>query len=626
MIGFSDLNENQTVGFSWDTGPLLLLAGPGSGKTAVLTLRVARLIQEDEDNSALALTFTNKAAAEMRQRVERLLQRRTNRARLCTFHKFAADLLRQHGSHIGIRPNFDLLTQREDRLVFLDEAIGNLPGSPQGIPTDRSNLLATIDRLFAEGYSGQGSSTSLVRSPDWMPGLFREYCDVLIRSNRCDYGGLLHFATRLLRANPSVAELTQMTWDYVCVDEFQDTNKAQYELLRLITPDRKANLFVVADDDQIIYQWNGASPKRFRELKQDYDLQVCQLPESYRCPPAIVCHANSLIAHNPGRSSKQALVSLKEMPPNSATPVRFKACDSIRDEAAFVGSEIRDWDLPPGDCAVLGRTNRLIREAAGELRSNGHEVYVHHPKSSFESPALQVIIEALRLAKLRHDRVVLASLCRAWQRLTSGTIEPHAIGGAAGLNGGDFLRAWVDAVAARQEDEYGSWADRIGSDLLDGLNFTRFIERCLDDPLIVPTDPESKAEFDEELDTFKQIHEDILMDLGPRPTLSNYLQQLDLMSKAPSPTGSEIQCLTIHGSKGLEFNHVFLVGMSQGVFPAYFAVKKGATSAQMQEERRNLFVAITRTKCTLTLTRSREYRGYRREPSQFLAEMGLGAS
>ena len=147
------------------------------------------------------------------------------------------------------------------------------------MPADRRNLLSVVDRLFAESYDGSEQAPWLVRTPTWVPWLYESYCDALVAGNRLDFGSLLHFARRLLEEKPGVARVLRLGWTHVCVDEFQDTNKAQYDLLRLIAPERSHNLFVVADDDQIIYQWNGASPERLQDLRRDYEMDVIQLPE-----------------------------------------------------------------------------------------------------------------------------------------------------------------------------------------------------------------------------------------------------------------------------------------------------------------------------------------------------------
>jgi DNA helicase-2/ATP-dependent DNA helicase PcrA len=297
-IDLDSLNENQRKAVLWQDGPLLVLAGPGSGKTLVLTLRVARLLGKRRDASVLALTFTTKAAAEMRERVDRLLGQRGDRAHLCTFHSFATDILRQHGSHLGLRPDFSLLTQIEDRIAILDGIASNLADEGHLLPTDRKNLLDLVDRLFAESYDGGPEAPSLIRTPAWVPLMFAAYCDALVAANRLDFGSLLHFTRRLLLTQRGVARVLRVGWTHVCVDEFQDTNKAQYDLLRLLVAETQPNLFVVGDDDQIIYQWNGASPERLHALRRDYKMEVVQLPENYRCPPEIIGLANKLIVHN----------------------------------------------------------------------------------------------------------------------------------------------------------------------------------------------------------------------------------------------------------------------------------------------------------------------------------------
>ena len=627
MITFENLNENQRRAVEWKDGPLLVLAGPGSGKTGVLTLRVARLIEEDEDASALALTFTNKAAAEMRERVDDLLGEHSERAHLCTFHSFATDVLGQHGSHLGIRPDFQPLARDDDRIAILEEVIRALPDGGDELPSDRNNLLKLIDRLFSESYVGQGDSASLASTPDWLPGLFRRYCDALVTANQLDFGSLLYFAARLLRNKPAVARVVRLGWTHVCVDEFQDTNRAQYDLLRLLAPARRHNLFVVADDDQIIYQWNGASPRRFRDLRSDYDVRTLELPESYRCPPAIVALANRLVARNTRRISDRRTVAVRDHDGTYPAVVRCEVLPTPEREAEFVADDIEDRGLRPGDCVVLGRTNRLIRSAADTLSHAGYEACVPRKKSEFDSPALNVLVEALRLANSRHDRVVLRRICLAWEGLTSVAIEPQAVSAAAALVGGDFLRAWVDVAGAASAGGSEVMLDKLRSELVDALRFPETVERFLDGEWRAWNGDDLGEDGDdpveEEIRTWKALHRDIVSEYGSNMSLNTYLQQMDLSSKSPPPPANAIRCMTVHGAKGLEFGHVYLIGMAQEVFPFYRALQAGQASTQVEEERRSCFVAITRARETLTLTRARTYYGYSKPPSQFLSEMGL---
>ena len=267
--------------------------------------------------------------------------------------------------------------------------------------------------------------------------------------------------------------MVRLGWTHICVDEFQDTNRAQYNLLRLIAPGRRHNLFVVADDDQIIYQWNGASPRRFDDLRRDYELETIQLPESYRCPPEIVDRANRLIRHNTRLVTSRKIVSVREARVPYPDIIRQAVVGRQIEEAEFVGRDIRERGLAPADCVVLGRTNRLVQLAAEGLQSAGLEAFVPQRRTEFDSPVPSVLVEALRLANSRHDRVVLRRICRQWERMTGVAIEPHAVGAAAALAGGDFLRAWADAAAAVEAEEGRAALQRIRADLVDGTGIPR---------------------------------------------------------------------------------------------------------------------------------------------------------
>ena len=629
------LNENQRKAVLWNDGPLLVLAGPGSGKTRVLTHRVARILEEDDESSVLALTFTNKAAVEMRERVERLLGQRASRARLCTFHSFATDILRQHGSHVGLRPDFSLLVQDEDRIAVLEDVVADLRSDGEPLPSDRWNLLRFVDRLFAESYDGGERAASLDRSPTWVSPLYRGYCDALVSGNRLDFGSLLYFARRLLSEKPGVGRLVRLGWTHVCVDEFQDTNKAQYDFLRLIAPQRTHNLFVVADDDQVIYQWNGASPERLAHLRRDYNMSVVQLPECYRCPPSIVTVANRLIAYNVERmSSKLSLTASADMEHRGTNGIRCRAFESPEAEATFIPKDIRSRGLTAAECVVLGRTAKLLSDVVVALTNAKTDAVLMRRKDDFESPAIRVLVEALRLANARHDREILRRLCVAWTELSDRALESGAVAAAAALSGGDFLRTWTDAASATVSDSLKTVVARIRSGLVDDLAFREIVEWFLDQgwkswtandymgSAVAQGTGEDRG-LAGELEAWRELHEDMIQEYGVHNlTLNVYLQQMDLMSKVPPPKPDTVRCMTVHGSKGLEFEHVYLIGMAQEVFPSFQALRNGAASREVEEERRNCFVAITRAERSLTLTRSEEYYGYAKEPSQFLEEMG----
>lgn len=612
------LNQNQQRAVEWTEGALLVLAGPGSGKTLVLTLRAARLLQENSDASVLALTFTTKAANEMRERLDKLMGGRADRAHLCTFHSFAGDILRQHGSHVGIQPDFSLITLDEDRVALLERVIGGLPGDTSAIPADRKNLLVLLDRLFSESYGGEVNAVGMAHTPPWIPEFFRHYCDALQQSNRLDYGGLIHFARKLLSQNPGVARLTRLAWRFICVDEFQDTNRAQYDLLRLVVAGQRPNLFVVADDDQIIYQWNGASPERLQALRGEFGMEVVQLPENFRCPPVIIQLANSLIEHNRTRSAdKKQLVARKPAEDSPVLKVQF--FDSEEAEVASISAAIKTIGWLAEDCAVLARSTKLLERAAQELSNSGLTPYLAQRKNEFECASIRWMHRALRLANARHDRELLRRVCVAWQAFTEVVIEVNEVEALAVLNGGDFLRAWVAAASAKiNSEQFGELLNQVHHDLVERLKFVELLEwfwtqNWLADPLEA-----------EEMTTWQELHGALIREHAPENvSLHLYLQEIDLKSKAPTQLPGSIPCLTVHGAKGLEFKHVFLIGMADEVFPSYQAINKGATSREMEEERRNCFVAITRVQETLHISWAQAYNGYSKKPSRFLREMGF---
>ena len=222
--------------------------------------------------------------------------------------------------------------------------------------------------------------------------LFSRYCQMLVTANRLDFGSLLYFARRLLAEKSGVARVVRLGWTHVGVDEFQDTNRAQYDLLRLIAPGRRARLFIVGDEDQIIYQWNGANPERLAQLRRDYDLHVVQLPECYRCPASIIVLANRLIVHNARRfPNKSPLQASRADGHGDANDVRYETFASPDEEAAFIPKDISNRGLNGSECVVLGRTAKLLGRAASALVDAGIEACMTPRKTDFESPAIALM-------------------------------------------------------------------------------------------------------------------------------------------------------------------------------------------------------------------------------------------
>ncbi len=632
-LDLSLLNANQQTAVTWEKGPLLVLAGPGSGKTKVLTTRIVRLVSESPDKRfrILGLTFTTKAADEMRSRIDTLISDGRDRVALATFHSFAADVLRQHGSHVGFRPDFVILNQTADREAVLLDAIREC--AREGIETDESDvkLLPFLDRLL-DTCTHSDEVRNRVRDPelaDKAAALFAQYRLELEKTNRLDFPCLLSKAIELLESKPAVARLLRTTYTRVCVDEFQDTNYSQYRFLRAIVGGAPRDLFVVADDDQIIYQWNGASPERLLELRNDYKMSVVQLPANYRCPPAVIDLANKLIQHNDSRSAdKQPLIAIK--PEDRADSVRLQRFDDAAEEVAWVATDIAGrGPMVHGKCVVLARTKKVLEAAAEALQAAGVTPALHVRKDEFESAAFRWLHSILRLANARGDREQVRRACKAFYTIDGLDLRVEQVLASAAVTGGDLLRAWFEETLAKEalSDLSREFLSALRTRIVSRLDFQGFISTSLDWFRQLHADDgrdlEALGDFQAEEAMWRELVQTIGDRLGDGMTLEAFLQEMDLAPKVPPPPPNATRCLTIHSSKGMEFEHVYLVGLVEDQLPSFQAVKKGPQSRELQEERRNCFVAITRAQLSLTLTYAGRYSGWQKSPSRFLCEMGL---
>lgn len=628
------LNASQTEAALWNDGPLLVLAGPGSGKTKTLTARVARLIEESAGESfrILCLTFTKKAATEMRERLFNIVPGARNRALLSTFHSFATDILRQHGSHFDLTPEFEILERSEQVSIIK----GLLASSEEGFSriVSAEKALESLEFLF-RGLVPDERVASLLKDAEvgkQLAGLFVAYKQALRDQNALDYGAILYFCEELLTARPRLARQLRTVYKYICVDEFQDTNLAQYQLLRALMPERDANVFIVGDDDQIIYQWNGASPARINKLERHYDLKIIQLPENYRCPAEVVDIANALIEHNGERAAgKSPLKSMRGQAETS--PISIDSFDDEDKEAAWVAKQISECiqrKVLPHEIVVLARNTKLLDRIGAALASVGVEAHVQRRKSQFESAPLRLVLSALKLAIVRSDKDISATLTKALSDCIGSSIEPDALAAWSAQTNGDHLEAFVQLVSnnldvpaevsmAIKTLANGHYSDFVGS-VFSYCDAQEAIE-------LREKGSEAYADYPAE----REIWRGILRDLGGESDayalpLGQFLQELALANKSPEAPSSAIRCLTVHASKGMEFRHVYLVGMAEDQLPSFQAKKAGDDSREMQEERRNCFVAITRTMESLTLTYAARYNGWRKPPSRFLGEMGLLAT
>jgi len=637
-IDLSTLNENQRQAVEWEEGPLLVLAGPGSGKTRVLTYRIARLLENSPGKhfKILGLSLTNKATGDMRTCIKGLVSNTRERILLTTFHSFCADILRQHGHHIGLRPDFTILSQEADREAVLHEAIllaikekGQIEATPQRFMPFFNYLLEHCVAI-EEVESLLVKNNVEVEKAQILATIYRNYRFCLKETNNLDFTSLIIEALELLINKPAIKKLIQRIYTHICVDEFQDTNLAQYQLIKQLVRSDSPNLFIVADNDQTLYPWNGASPERLQELRHDFEIKELQLPENYRCPVKVIEIANRLIVNNLSRSqNKPELLSAKAHSGNVS--LRIKHFSTYHEEIDWVA---KDMALRPTseriESVVLARSRKLLDGVVQALQNNGLNGYVPIRKDEFQSAPMQWLHAILRLANSRQDRKQLWRICKAFYRLEGIKLNVEEIISNAAITEGDYLRSWRNMVLKRFE--LSKPCRKIITDdvskLLDYMNFLNLVKNAFDWfdglPLTDFNVEEAFNDYQQEKSVWNSLYTHIKANYGEEQlSLHLLLQELDLNSKTPAPPKNAIRCYTIHAAKGLEFKHVYLIGLVEEQLPSWGAVKTGKNSSEIQEERRNCFVAITRTEISLTLSYADNYFGWTKKPSRFLQEMGL---
>jgi DNA helicase-2/ATP-dependent DNA helicase PcrA len=632
------MNAAQRTAVEWGKGPVLVLAGPGSGKTRVLTCRIARLLNSSggESYRILGLTFTNKAADEMRTRVAALVPGQESRLFLGTFHSFCAEVLRQHGTHLGIRPNFEIYSQTSDLEAILSDVVDRLSKSSQVVSDLDKKTLPVIHRL-----------KSLLIFPDECRQAFQdaefgerisivypEYERELSARNVLDFPSLILRTFELFKRFPAFARRYRTVYPCVCVDEFQDTNIAQYQLLRMILGDGSPDLFIVADDDQIIYQWNGASHQRLQQLVADYNPTLVQLPVNYRCPAEIVALANKLIQHNSFRTpGKQALVSAQGTGGDGAVRL-LRGFDDSRREAAVVAKDIKGRHAADFSAVVgIARTRRLLTGLEDALRVVGVRAYIAQRKDEFESALFTWLHAMLRLANERHSERYLNAVCGSFSRLAAVVVDPKDVVAKADASNYDYLRRWIMVALAGTSDARVKAILTVAAKALgEGRSFLTFCQEATEwfgryaarsVAGAERGEPDDSALFNEERDVWSNLVREISATLGEDVSLEAFLQELQMRSKEPDPGPNVVALYTIHASKGKEFDNVYVIGMVEDELPSFQSKKKGDNSPEMEEERRNCFVAITRASKSLTLSYANSYNGWPKEPSRFLFEMGL---
>ena len=468
-----------------------------------------------------------------------------------------------------------------------------------------------------------------------MAEIYPAYEAELRKRNALDFESLIFETHRLFTQFPAFAKRYRTVYRYICIDEFQDTNEAQYSLVRALTGNLQKNLFIVADDDQIIYQWNGASHRRIETFVKDFSPQIIQLPMNYRCPPEVVALANNLISHNFLRTtSKKPLEAFRGTSGEEIVRLLPLFADFAHEAESVANDISQHHGIELEKVTVLARTRKLLVGVQEALQQKGMSAVIAQRKSDFESTPFMWLHAILRLANDRQSRSSLEVVCGAFAQLARIEIDPDEVIVFAKAGNGDYLQQWIKLV--RQKELPSNVAEvmeetsRYLGEARDFKSFSTFAlkwfqtlaetprEATANDPMV-----ERFARYEEERVVWNELYREIMESIGPEPTLEAFLQELQMRSKEPAPNPGAVVLMTIHSAKGKEFDHVYLIGLVEDELPSFQSKQKGDRSLEMEEERRNCFVAITRAKKTLTLSYAQRYRGWPKEPSRFLFEMGL---
>ncbi len=630
------LNDVQGQAANHNDGALLVLAGPGSGKTRVLTTRIARLLGEapDEPFRVLALTFTNRAADEMRERIELMAPEAEHRLFIGTFHAFCADVLRQHGQHLGIRTDFRIYSTSEDRAEIATRAIASAAGRAGGLEEQHSSFLSLVDRAKAMLIPSEGVAAKFKNADRGakFEAFYAAYDAALRDANALDFNSLISNAHDLFVRFPALARRYRSAYRHWCVDEFQDTNLAQYELLKAMAGDAFRNVFAVADDDQIIYQWNGADYRRLDQFRADFDAALLQIPTNFRCPPEVVTSANKIIACNLLRSADKRPLIANRDPSGASSVIAVLPFATDEQEARGIAQHIADHR--PGQLeqtVVLARVRRLLDPIAAALTATGINAQVVVRRDEFQSAAFNWLHNALRLAVHDIDERVFRAFAGTYNEIFGSTLSPDEVIAQSQADRVDLLIGWGRAVREQVEIadalELADAAMRHHRGNLDLAGFVAavigVIERWLPENAPNEEDAETFSALRDDRAAWHALSGEVARAIGVPHDPERFLQELDLRSKEPPVRPNTVALTTIHGAKGNEFHHVYLAGLAEDVLPSFQSKKQGARSPEFEEERRNCFVAVTRCEHTLTLSYAKRYWGYPKAPSRFLREMEL---
>ena len=614
MSIYESLNPMQREAVLSTEGPLLVLAGAGSGKTRVLTHRVAYLIEEMgvAPWNIMAITFTNKAAGEMRERVDRLVSHGAEAVWVSTFHSSCVRILRRHIQYLGFDTDFSIY-DTDDQKTVMKQVIKALELDPKQYRERAllSQISAAKDQLISpEEFELNAAGDYRLRQT---ARIYREYQNQLKKNNALDFDDLIGQAVELLEESREVREYYQERFKYVMVDEYQDTNYAQFKLVSLLAG-KYRNLCVVGDDDQSIYRFRGADIKNILSFEETFPgAKVVRLEQNYRSTGHILHAANEVIRHNEGRKEKKLWTENGE-----GEKVRFRQYDQAYEEADGVVKEIRDggWDYK--DCAVLYRTNAQSRLLEEKCLLYNIPYRLVGGVNFYQRREIKDILSYLKtIANGRDDLAVMriinvpkrgigaASVNRAeifasanGYSMYSALARVKAIPGMGRAAGKiqefvDLIEDFREKLSAREYDLAG-----LIEDVLERSGYRASLEEEGE------VEAQTRLENIEELVNKAAAYEAA----AEEPSLGAFLEEVALVADvdAMEDTDDRVTLMTLHSAKGLEFDNVWMCGMEDGLFPSMMAINSEDPVSAIEEERRLCYVGITRARKRLTLTAARQ--------------------
>jgi DNA helicase-2/ATP-dependent DNA helicase PcrA len=613
----ASLNPAQREAAEHVTGPILVLAGAGSGKTRVLTVRLAKLIEEQGVAPAriFAVTFTNKAASEMRERVAAMLGREPLGLWIGTFHSLSARLLRYEAEPIGFNRRFTIFDE-DDRLALIKRLMEQRghptklfpPKAVQSIISSAKNRMQT-----AEGLAGAGRNDAMVQvAADLMGPL----AAALRSQNAMDFDDLMLHPLTLFREHPARLAIWQERFQFVMVDEFQDTNRAQYQLVRLLGS--HGNVFAVGDDDQSIYGWRGAEIRNMREFQRDFDpVRLVRLEENYRSTQVVLDTANAAIAENTSRLGKTLRTRRQ-----GGEPVTVLAAADERDEAEWLAQEfsrrVKAGDWIHAEIAVLFRTNAQSRAFEEAFRRAGIPYRLVGAVSFYDRREVKDLLAYLRLvANPADDEAFLRAIAvprRGIGDASLAILRDHAAQWQKSLLATAAVADRIQGLRPNLREAFRSFA-RIIDDLRDragelspGLILEELVRKIDYEKVLL-------AEGTEGADRWENVRELIaaaaawseVVEEGEGTPLERFLAEAALLSGQDKAEGADrgITLMTVHTAKGLEWPVVAIAGLEDGLFPLARSIEAQDT---LEEERRLFYVALTRAKDKLYLSWARTRR------------------